>query len=127
MRSKDKYIPGVCNIGPSEIKRRSQAGWVGLGSTVVPWVVLFLLNIPSAWRLLLFVPAVISAIGFLQAGMRFCAAFGILGVFNVGPDIGHTDTVAQAEYRRKDRRKAALIIFSSIVIGIVAAVAGFLV
>jgi hypothetical protein len=127
MQSKAGYIPGVCNIGPSEIKTRSQTGWIGLGSTIILGAALFLFSVHSAWRVLLFFPAFIAAIGFLQAKMRFCAAFGILGVFNFGPKVGRSDTVAQTEYRRKDRKKATLIIFYSIMIAIVVAIVGYLV
>jgi hypothetical protein len=127
MRSKSEYIPGVCNIGLLEIKRRSQTGWSGLGATIIPGAVLFLLRVHPAWRLLLFFPAVISAVGFFQAGMRFCAAFGMRGVFNFGPEVGRTETVDQAEYRLKDRKKSIRIILYSIMIGIAVAVICFVI
>ncbi len=126
MTTKSEYIPGVCNIGPAEIRRRRQAGWAGLVLTVILWGAFFLFRIPSPWRLLLFFPSMMSAVGFLQAAMRFCAAFGMLGVFNFGPNVGKTDTVEQAEFRRKDRRKALLIMLYSMLIGIATAVAGYL-
>ena len=34
---KTEYIPGVCNIGPAEIGRRRQIGWVGSGATILLW------------------------------------------------------------------------------------------
>jgi hypothetical protein len=126
MSPQSEYIPGVCNIGPAEIRNRRQAGWIGLVATVLLWIAFFIFRIPATWRLLLFIPATIAAAGFLQATMHFCAAFGIQGVFNFGPDVGRTDTIEQAEYRRKDRQKAVLIIVYSIFIGIVTSIAGFL-
>jgi hypothetical protein len=50
--------------------------------------------------------------------MHFCAGFGMRGVFNFGPSIGKTDTVSQAEFRAKDRRKAQQIFFYATLIGI---------
>ena len=120
-----EYVPGVCNIGPAEIRSRKLAGWVGLAATVLLWGFLFLFRAPAPWRLSLFFPATASAVGFLQAGMRFCAAYGILGVLNVGSSVGTTDTVEQAEFRRQDRRKAVQIILYSSLIGIAAALAGY--
>jgi hypothetical protein len=126
MPSNAEYIPGVCNIGPAEIRMRYRAGWFGLGITILLWLALTFLGVPSIWKLTLFFPAMMSAIGFLQGIMHFCAAFGILGVFNFGPKVGNTDTVEQAEYRRKDQQKAILIIIYSILIGIAFAVLGYI-
>jgi hypothetical protein len=125
MSSKSEYIPGVCNIGPAEIRKRKQAGWIGLAATILLWGAFIVFRVPAPWRLLLFFPATMSAVGFLQAAMHFCAAFGILGVFNFGLMVGKTDTVEQAEFRRKDRQKALLIILYSILVGLAAAVAGY--
>ena len=125
MMTKDQYIPGVCNIGPAEISRRTRSGWVGVGATLLLWVVFWLFHVPAPWRLLLFFPAVVGATGFLQAAMHFCAAFGMQGIFNFGPEIGKTDTVEQAEYRRKDRQKALLIGLYAFLIGLAIAVAAF--
>jgi hypothetical protein len=119
------YVPGVCNIGPAEVRRRRQAGWFGLGATILLWAAFLAFRVPAPWRLLVFFPAVAGAIGFLQAAMHFCAAFGILGIFNVSFAAGKTDAVEQAEFRRADRRKALLIIFTSVLIGAAAAVAAY--
>jgi hypothetical protein len=126
MSSNPEYIPGICNIGPSEIQKRKQAGWIGLVFTIVFWLVFSILHVPSAWKLLLFFPATMSAIGFLQARMHFCAAFGMVGVFNFSLKVGKTDTVEQVEFRRKDKQKALQIIIYSAFIGIVVAVVGYL-
>jgi hypothetical protein len=127
MPSESEYIPGVCNIGLSEIQMRKYTGWFGLGITIILWIVFYIQNLPSVWRLLLFFPALMSAIGFLQAKMRFCAAFGILGFFNFNSKVGQTNAVKQAAYRRKDKLKALLIIIYSILIGISVAAVGYFV
>jgi glucan phosphoethanolaminetransferase (alkaline phosphatase superfamily) len=123
MPSKNEYIPGVCNIGPAEIRRRRLAGWLGLGAAVLLWAAFMVFRVPAVWHLLVFFPAAASAVGFLQAALHFCAAYGILGVFNVASDAGKTDTVEQAEFRKQDRRKAWAIVFWSALIGTAAAAA----
>jgi hypothetical protein len=126
MAANDKYIPGVCNIGPAEIDRRRRSGWFGLGATVLLWLAFWVFGVPAAWRLLLFFPAFLSAEGFLQAAFHFCAGFAMQGVFNFGAELGKTETVEQMEFRRKDQRKALLISLYSALIGIAFALLGFL-
>jgi len=121
----DKYIPGVCNIGPAEIKKRKQAGWMGLIATVLLWVVFVWFGVAPAWRLLLFFPAMMSATGFLQAYMHFCAYFGFASLFNFG-DVGKTDSVQQAEFRVKDRKKAWQIVIYSVLVGAAVAFLAYL-
>lgn len=126
MTAMTEYIPGVCNIGRAEIRRRRQSGWLGLAATIVLWGIFWLLRVPAPWRLFLFLPAMIGATGFFQAALHFCAGFGMRGVYNFGAQVGKTDTVEQAEFRRKDRRKANQIALYSALVGIVVGVAGFL-
>lgn len=120
------YIPGVCNIGQAEIKLRKIFGTIGLllclvlGGGMLAW------DVSRGWRLLLFFPAMLAAIGYLQAAWHFCAKFGLGGVFNFGPNVGKTDTVEQAEYRRQDRLTALKIIGLSIVIGLFVATIAYL-
>lgn len=119
-----EYVPGVCNIGRAEIRQRKLVGWVGLAVTVGAWIACSVFEVAPIWRFALFVPASIAATGFLQAAWHFCATFGVLGRSNFGASAGRTETVEQAEYRRKDRRTALRIIALSIFAGaIVAAVA----
>ena len=120
----NKYITGVCNIGPEEIKKRKQAGWIGLVATVLLWAVFIWFDVAVPWRLLLFFPAMMSATGFLQAYMHFCAYFGFASLFNFG-DVGKTDSVSQAEFRAKDRRRAWQIVIYSILIGLAVALVGY--
>jgi hypothetical protein len=126
MASSPEYIPGVCNIGPAEIRMRRLGGWFGVAVTIVLWGAFFIFHVPAGWRLILFLPATLAAVGFLQAAFHFCANFGMRGVFNFGPEVGKTDTVEQAEYRRKDRQKALQIILYSSLIGIVVAILGYI-
>lgn len=119
-----KYIPGTCNIGPAEIKRRKQSGWLGLILTIVLGAALVWFDVSSIWWLTLFFPATMSATGFLQAYMHFCAHFGFSSIFNFG-DVGKADSAQQAEFRAKDRRKAWQITIQSILIGLAVALIAY--
>lgn len=121
------YIPGVCNIGPAEIARRRRSGWMSAAATVILWGALALFDAPPAARLLVFFPAAAAAAGFLQAAMHFCAYFGFAALFNFGPQVGQTDSVVEAEFRRKDRRKAWQIAIYSAGIGLAVAALAYLV
>ena len=127
MSSGSEYIAGQCNIGQAEIRLRDKIGWQGLGITIILWLAFILLDVPAPWRLLLFFPASLSATGFLQARMRFCVAFGLMGVFNFGPKAGRTDHIGEPDYIRKDRKKALLIsLYALLTGGVLAAAASLL-
>ena len=113
-----EYVPGVCNIGRAEIALRQRIGWQGLALTLVLWGLMQYFALPPLWSLVLFPPSFVASIGFIQAKMHFCAAFGIRSVLNFGAQIGKTDTVMQAEFRAQDRKKALQIIGYSLLAAI---------
>ena len=115
------YQAGVCNIGPAEIARRRRAGHVGLAITVGMVIGLVAIGAPPLLRLVLVAPAAVAASGYLQASLKFCAAFGRLGVYNFGR-AGQTSSVGEAAARAADRRKANQIGFASLVIGLAVAI-----
>jgi hypothetical protein len=115
------YQPGVCNIGPDEIRRRRRSGHVGLSAAVGLFAVLVVVGAPPIARALVGLPAVIAASGYLQAHLRFCAGFGQLGVFNFGT-VGEAEHVEDPEARAKDRAKAHQIGLMSFAVGIVVAI-----
>lgn len=110
MSDKTTYIPGVCNIGKKEIQVRWTAAWAGAILTLA--VVALLVTFKAPWYLavLVFLPASLGAVSFQQAYFHFCVKFGMSGVFNFGPEVGKTDTVEQAEFRKKDRATALRMI-----------------
>jgi hypothetical protein len=121
------YVPGVCNLGDAEASRRNTAGWLGLIIAVLLEAYFLYANTLPAIRLVIFIPVTIGAMGFLQGLMHFCVSFGMSGVFNMGPEVGKTDTVAQAEYRAQDKAKAKKIIGYSVAIGVIVALAAYLI
>ena len=120
-----QYIPGVCNIGPQEIARRRRTGHFGLIVSVVVLVALIVVDAPPLLRLVLFFPVALSASGYLQAYLKFCAGFGQIGVFNFG-DRSAIEHIEDKAARRKDRVKAWQISIFSGVIGLAVAIAAVL-
>lgn len=115
----DHYQPGVCNIGPAEIRRRKQAGWIGLAATLALGAALLLSHTPPLWRLLIFFPAFMAATGYWQARLHFCLRFGLKAVYNFG-EPGKEDSVPQAQFRALDRKKALRIaLYSAMTAGVV--------
>jgi len=115
-----EYRPGTCNIGSAEIARRRRAGMLGIGAAVALAAVLLLVGAPAAVRWLVALPLAGGAVGLLQAGLHFCAAYGAAGVRNFGA-LGTTERVEEAAARRADRGKAAAIILASGAIGLAGA------
>lgn len=119
------YEPGVCNIGPAEIARRRRSGHAGLIATVVLLAVLLLLGAPHWTRLALVLTAGVSATGYLQARLHFCAGFGSSGVYNFGP-LGTVERVADPAARSRDRRRSLEIGLASLAVGLVVGIAAVL-
>jgi hypothetical protein len=126
MASQQTYIPGVCNIGPAEIRMRRWTGHIGLAATIFLIGSYVASPADPATRLFIFFPAAVATLGYMQAAMHFCAQFGIFGIFNVSQSFGKRESVEQREFRRKDQRKALLIIASSVSVGILVALIAYL-
>ena len=110
------YQPGVCNIGPAEIRRRRNVGHIGVAATLVVIAVLVAIGAPPWTRLAATLPAAIAASGYIQARTKFCAGFAQRGIFNFGGS-GDSVTVADAEARALDLRRARQISLRSFAIG----------
>jgi len=104
------YVPGVCNLGRTEVRARWIAAGIGLVVTFVALLVFTVVAVPWYLKVLIFLPANLGFVGLLQAQFQFCVKYGFQGVFNVGSELGKTDTVEQAEFRKKDQQKAIQII-----------------
>jgi hypothetical protein len=66
-------------------------------------------------------PVAGSAIGLIQARLRFCAAFGIAGLRNFGP-LGGEEHVAEAAARRADRAMALRVLAAGSLVGLAAGI-----
>jgi hypothetical protein len=119
------YEPGVCNIGPDEIRRRRRSGHVGAVATFVLLAILEAIGAPPLARLVLVIPAAGSAAGYLQAWLKFCAGFGSRGVFNFGA-VGETQDLVDDDARRRDRSRAVRVGLASVAIGAAVAIVAVL-
>ncbi len=108
MTTRNAYQPGVCNIGPAEIRRRRFIGYAGIGAAVALGLVLIAIDAPEIARLLVALPLAAGFEGLIQARLRFCAGYGLAGVRNLG-EIGQAERVEDAVARAADRRRALLI------------------
>jgi hypothetical protein len=106
------YQPGVCNIGPAEIRRRQTAGIVGVGAAIGLGALLLILGASPATRLLVAAPLAVGFAGFLQARLHFCANYGWRGIRNLG-EVGEVERVEDPDARRADRRKSLTIFGAS--------------
>src|SRR5262245_28927263 len=116
-----EYRPGVCNIGPREIRRRRRTAPVGLVATIAILAILVTLAAPPIARLLVALPAAVSASGYLQARLKFCAGFASLGIYNFGED-GDSVHVQDEAARAADRRRGLEISAASFAIGVAVAI-----
>ena len=116
------YVPGVCNIGPAERRKRKQLGWVGVVLVVVGLVCFVVFDAPAWVRVIIAIPAAIAANGFLQSAMHFCVGFAMRGLYNMGDSLGTEETVYESDQRKADQRKGALIVGLSLLIAAAVAV-----
>lgn len=124
--STTSYTPGVCNIGPAERRQRLNVGWLGAGLTFAALAAFVIFSVPDPWRLLVAVPAMLGAIGFLQYALHFCVNFAMRGLYNFGSARGVEENVVDAAMRKADQRKGLQIIGLSLLIAAAVAVVAVL-
>ncbi len=106
------YVPGTCNLGKAEIRRRQFVALLGLIFTISSFVGLVAAGTNQASRFSLFVPLLVFSSGFVQSRKRFCLAYGLMGTFNLGK-LGDLSRVQSAEDRKADRKTALSILLQS--------------
>jgi hypothetical protein len=106
------YIPGACNIGKGEIRRRQIVALIGLALSISSLITLISTNAPRGARLGIFVPLAVSSIGWVQSRKKFCLAYGFMGTFNFGK-LGQLSRVADSASRAADRKTALSILLQA--------------
>jgi len=114
-----QYIPGSCNIGKGEIRRRQLVALVGLFFTVVTLLTFSTVDTPTVMRLGIFFPLMVASVGFVHSRSKFCLAYGFAGTFNVGK-MGDIKRVASKEDRAADRKTALVILGKSFLLAALA-------
>jgi hypothetical protein len=107
------YVPGTCNIGQGEIKRRQAVVIFGLFLIAISSIGILTTDQDRGARLSIFIPAVIFSIGFVQSRKKFCLAYGLAGTFNFGK-LGQISKVQSLEDKKVNRKTAVFILFQSI-------------
>jgi len=111
--STDSYIPGTCNIGKGEIRRRQLVALIGLALSVTSLVGFVATGAAPTARLGIFLPLAVFSIGFVQSRRKFCLAYGFMGTFNFGK-LGQLSKVSSKEALAADRKTALAILGQSL-------------
>jgi hypothetical protein len=114
-----QYIPGTCNIGKGEVRKRQLVALVGLFFSILTLIVFTTVDTPSEVRLGIFFPLMVASVGFVQSRSKFCLAYGFAGTFNVGK-MGDIKRVASKEDRAADRKTALVILGKSFLLAALA-------
>ncbi len=94
-------------------------------ATIGLLAVLLVVGSPPIARLAIALPAAGAAIGYLQAYLRFCVAFGFRGVLNFGP-LGEQQSVADEASHARDRRQALIVTAVGAAVGLAVGAVAFL-
>ena len=114
-----EYIPGSCNIGKGEVRRRQLVALVGLFASISFLLTFARLDASREFRLGIFFPLMVASVGFVQSRSKFCLAYGFAGTFNVGK-MGDIKRVASKEDRAADRKTALVILGKSFLLAALA-------
>ena len=106
------YIPGTCNLGKTEVRRRQIVALIGLVFSISSGAGLIAANANFTGKLSLFLPLMIFSVGFIQSRKKFCLAYGMMGTFNLGK-LGEISRVQDPADRAADRRTAVKILFQA--------------
>jgi len=114
-----EYIPGSCNIGKGEIRRRQLVALVGLFFSTTGLIGFIASGAPAGVRLGIFFPLMVASVGFVQSRSKFCLAYGFAGTFNIGK-LGDIKKVTSKEDRQADRVTALKILGKSFLLASIA-------
>lgn len=103
----DTYIPGTCNLGKAEVRRRQFVAFLGLALSIFSAFGLW--QGSTLARLTIFLPLFVFAVGFVQSRRKFCMAYGFAGAFNLGR-LGELSRVQDPADRAADRKTALSIL-----------------
>ena len=117
-----EYRAGACNIGPEEIAQRRRMGLVFLAIAIGLAALLLAVDAPSWLRFAIWPPLAAAFTTLEQVRRRFCVAFGMAGVRNFGPEVGHAQRIEEDEARASDRRTAlTMALYCSLAAAVVTA------
>ena len=112
-----EYVAGSCNIGAGEIRRRQIVAVAGAMFSLITLVGLIQRDATPSGRLIMFLPFLVFATGFVQSRKRFCLAYGLVGTFNFG-NLGQISQVSDPISKKADRKTALIILAQSIALAL---------
>lgn len=114
------HQPGVCNIGPAEIRVRKMTAVLGLILITALFIFLKVIKASRGLYSLEIFPATLLTIGWIQARFRFCIYFGIRGLFNFGGlgKSSSTETIDDAVFRAADRALALKLLARAVILAL---------
>ena len=111
----DVYIPGTCNLGKSEVKRRQFVALLGLTLSIFSAVSLW--NASLATKATVVLPLFVFSVGYVQSRKKFCMAYGFAGSFNLGK-LGELARVSDPADRAADRKMALRILLEAALLAV---------
>ena len=111
--SADIYIPGTCNIGKGEVRRRQVVALIGAVLSAFTLAGLISTSAAPGARLGIFIPLLVASIGWIQSRKKFCLAYGFMGTFNFGK-LGQLSKVSDKSAQAADRKTALSILAQSL-------------
>ena len=104
----DGYVPGACNIGPWEIRRRRTAAIGAFVAAAALFGILAAVDAPPWTR-----------ISWLQARRHFCVAYAMGGMSNFGDAEATRRAVVDPVQRAADRRATVLLLRDAFLVALV--------
>lgn len=111
----DVYIPGTCNLGKSEVKRRQFVALLGLALSLFSAVSLW--NASLTTKATVVLPLFVFSVGYVQSRKKFCMAYGFAGSFNLGK-LGELARVSDPADRAADRKMALRILLEAALLAV---------
>lgn len=121
--SETYYTPGVCNINPEEVRNRKQAFYIGSAAAVSLLGILLILDVSAVVGLLIFLPAWVAAIGYVQSKYKFCVGFAGAGKYSSGSKLGQIANVDKKRNYLADKFRAKQLNRQAQIYGALAALA----
>ena len=111
----ENYLPGRCNIGKGEIRKRFGLGLAGFVIALAIVYAIYLFGLTRLALLASFVFLILGFEGFYQGYFRFCAGFAAMGIYDFTGSGGSRQNVTDPSAHLEDMKKAKKIHIYSIV------------
>lgn len=123
-----EYRSGVCNIGRNQVLLRYAMGAVGFAAAGLYLYWFLGSGLSRVFVLVAFFPLLVGFEGLYQGRTGFCAAFGVMGVYDFRGSGGGRGRVESEDAHRRDRQRALKIhLYSGISAAVLTAAAYLLV